>query len=272
MTDLTNKVAVITGGASGIGFALAQAYAARGASILIADIDEKALGEACAKLEGEGANAFACVADLRKPADLDGLVARALEIGPIGAVCMNAGTTATGTPIWETPQQQFDFIIDVNLRGLYNSIRSFVPALLAQSSAADLVITASMAGMVASPGSGSYSASKAGAVALAKALHGELAAAAPYIRVALLNPGMVKTNLFKTSAASFPDGGGMDTALLEGSHGALNHFGMTPEATAGWVMGALEQNRFFVFPPAGDMFSDKLLGELEQLKDAIANC
>lgn len=271
MIDLANKVAVVTGGASGIGFALAQAYGQHGVKVLIADVDEQSLNDACERLQNAGIDAVACIADLRDPASLDALAVRARELGTIGVVCMNAGISATGTSIWEMPQQQFDFIIDVNLRGLYSTIRSFVPALLGQGASADIVITASMAGMVACPMSGAYSASKAGAVALAKALHEELAATAPYVRVVLLSPGMVKTNLFKTSAVRFLNGGSVDMALIEGNHGALNHFGVPPEEVAGWVMRALEQNRFFVFPPEDDMFSGRLLCELETMKKAISN-
>jgi NAD(P)-dependent dehydrogenase (short-subunit alcohol dehydrogenase family) len=264
-----NTVAVVTGGASGIGLALAQAYGARGARILIADIDEAALSATRDCLTEAGIVAYSHIADLRNAASVHALADRASELGTISAVCLNAGVTSTGMTIWETATEILDFVLDVNLRGLHNSIRSFVPPLLAQQSQADIVITASMAGMVSVANSAAYAASKAGAVALAKALRAELASLAPHLRVALLNPGMVKTNLIRTSAAQLPAEVARDSKLTDGMHQALNDFGVTPEETATWVMRALEANRFWVLPPTKDMFSVMLLAELDELRQAL---
>jgi NAD(P)-dependent dehydrogenase (short-subunit alcohol dehydrogenase family) len=265
-----SSVAVITGGASGIGLAFARAYADRGAHVVIADIDEKAMAEAERSLTNEGA-AVDCVAvDLRDVDSLTRLADVATGIGRLSAVCLNAGVTSTGAPIWETPAQAFDFVVDVNLRGLYYSITAFVPRLIAQGGAGDLVITASMAGMVASPYSAAYAASKAGAVALAKTLRAELATAAPEIRCALLNPGMVKTNLIRTSAARQPVGAGIPDELVSGSHDALNSAGVEPSEAVSWALTALEYNNFWALPPAGDVFTGMLDLELHELRELLA--
>lgn len=269
MTGLSNTIAVVTGGASGIGFALAEAYGARGARILIADIDEKALSAACSRLTDAGYVASSCSVDLRNASSVQALADHASKLGSISAVCMNAGVTSTGPTIWETPKEIFDFVLDVNLRGLHHSIRSFVPVLLAQKTPADIVVTASMAGMVTAANSAAYAASKAGAVTLTKALRAELASVAPYLRVALLNPGMVRTNLMLTSAAQLPAHTERDPNLIEGSHQALNQFGVTAAQAATWVMRALEANRFWVLPPAEDMFSVMLVAELNELREAL---
>ncbi len=270
MATLDNTVAIVTGGASGIGLALARAYGKSGAHVLLADIDAKALQSACRQLAAENIAATSVVTDLRRAETIDEMLSRAKAIGVISAVCMNAGVTATGASIWETTTDTFDFIVDINLRGLFNTIRRVVPELLAQNSSADVVITASMAGMVTSATSGAYSASKAGAIALAKALRAELAATAPFLRVALLNPGMVKTNLLRSSAAQQPEKGAMDSDLVEGSHEAINQFGVTSDEVATWVMQALVAGRFWVFPPADDIFSIVLGEELKEVTDALS--
>jgi len=269
MADLNNTVAIITGGASGIGYALAQSYGRRGAHVLIADIDKEALKSACLTLSEEGMKATSSVTDLRNIESIRRMLGKAKALGPISAVCMNAGVTATGPTTWETTSEAFDFIVDVNLRGLFNSIKVIVPTLIEQCSPADIVITASMAGMVSSATSGAYSASKAGAIALAKALRAELVTSAPELRVALLNPGMVQTNLLRTSAANQPQQGAMDSNFVEGVHDALNQFGVTPSEVVSWVARALDEGRFWVFPPAGDMFSVVLSGEISEMREVL---
>jgi NAD(P)-dependent dehydrogenase (short-subunit alcohol dehydrogenase family) len=270
MTDPRKQsVAVVTGGASGIGLALAHAFGGQGDNVLIADLDAAAMTGAVTQLEAAGIEAHSYVVDLRDHDAVVSLAARAQELGTIRTVCMNAGVSTTGLNIWETPPQAFDFVLDVNLRGLYHSVAAFVPVLLKQERPANVVITASMAGLVASPNSASYSASKAGAVALTKALRVELANIAPHIKVALLLPGMVQTNLQRTSAAQQPAAGAMSSELVEASHNALNSFGVSPQAAASWVLAALEQNRFWVLPPDDDPFLESLIGELAELRSSI---
>lgn len=269
MAGLKNTVAIVTGGASGIGLALARAYGKRGTHVLIADIDANALQNACRQLASENIAATSVIVDLRRPEMIDEMLGKAKELGLITAVCMNAGVTSTGATIWETPPEVFDFIVDINLRGLFNTIRGVVPELLTQNTSADIVITASMAGMVTSATSGAYAASKAGAIAFAKALRAELAATAPFLRIALLNPGMVKTNLLRSSAAQQPEKGAMDPGLVEGSHEALNQLGVTSDEVAAWVVEALEVGRFWVFPPADDIFSSVLSQEIGEIAEAL---
>lgn len=137
---------------------------------------------------------------------------------------------------------------------------------MAQGSAADLVITASMAGMVTSHYSAVYAASKAGAIALAKSLRAELAIAAPSVRVALLNPGMVKTNLMRTSAARMPSVASLPDDQVLGMHDALNQAGVEPDVAVSWVLRALDKDQFWALPVAGDPFAEMLDAELAELR------
>jgi short-subunit dehydrogenase len=258
-------LAVITGGASGIGLAFARAYAARGMHVLIGDIDPMAMDRAATELRKNGSAVTTSVVDLQDCESVAAFGAAAREQGTMTAVCLNAGVTSAGTTVWDTAVGTFDFLLGVNLRGLFHSIKAFVPTLIAQGTSADIVITASMAGMVASPYSGAYSASKAGAIALAKSLRAELQMTAPALRLALLNPGMVKTNLIRSSAAQLPRDGSMSEDLVNGSHAALNQGGVAPEVAVAWALEALADNRFWALPSEGDPFRKVLADELAEI-------
>ena len=204
--------------------------------------------------------------DLQDAASVAHLGEVASGLGSLVAVCLNAGVTSTGSTVWETADATHDFVVGVNLLGLFHSIKTFVPKLVAQGSAADLVITASMAGMVTSPYSAVYAASKAGAIALAKSLRAELAIAAPSVRVALLNPGMVKTNLMRTSAARMPSVASLPDDQVLGMHDALNQAGVEPDVAVSWVLRALDKDQFWALPVAGDPFAEMLDAELAELR------
>ncbi|CAA0124490.1 1-deoxy-11-beta-hydroxypentalenate dehydrogenase [Mycolicibacterium vanbaalenii] len=190
------------------------------------------------------------------------------EMGPIAAVCLNAGVMASGSPAWEIKPELVDFVMSVNLRSLFGCVAAFVPRLIAQSRPAELIITASMAGLTAVPFSAAYAASKAGAIALAKSLRIELEQTAPSVRLALLNPGMVATNLIRTSAVRGPLGNGPDPTT-DGMHEALNAAGVNPDDAVGWAFDALRDGTFWALPPARDPFVGVLTAELDQLKAAL---
>jgi NAD(P)-dependent dehydrogenase (short-subunit alcohol dehydrogenase family) len=263
------SVALVTGGASGIGLGLARALGARGLQVVVADVDAARLEDAVAGLATSGINAVAHPVDLRDREAVVALVDRARALGTLSAACLNAGVSYSGSTIWETPPGAFDFVLGINLHGLVNSVAAVVPALIGQEAPAQLVITASMAGMVGIPTSAAYAASKAAAVSVAKSLRGELATAAPFVTVTCLNPGMVATNLQRTSAALQPAGAGMGDAFVEESHAALNSLGASADDVAGWALDAADHGRFWVFPPAGDPFRDMLVVELEELGEAL---
>src|SRR5271168_1572373 len=260
------RVAVVTGGASGIGLAFARSYAAKGAHIVIGDIDESAMEQARAQLSESGATVDCVRVDLQDAASVTHLGDVASDLGPLSAVCLNAGVAASGTPVWETPDSTYEFVLGVNLRGLFHSIKTFVPILVEQGVGADLVITASMGGMVATPYGGAYAASKAAAIALAKSLRAELSTVAPAVRIAVLNPGVVATNLIRTSAARLPGGTAMSVELVEGSHDFLNQTGVEPDVAVSWALRALEDGTFWALPPTEDPFAQMLAAEHAEIR------
>ncbi len=262
--------ALVTGGASGIGLALARRLLADREAVVLVDRDPASLDTARAELAAAGATLDTVQADVTASSPLAEAVALAATHGPLTTVCLNAGVSATGPALWETPDELFDFAVSVNLRGLLHCIRDTVPALIAHGEPAQLVITASMAGLVASPHSASYAASKAGAVAVAKALRAELAAVAPQITVTVLNPGMVKTNLARTSAAHQGDAA-MSDDITEMAHEALNTYGLEPAVVAAMALDAAAAGHFWVIPPPGDPFRDALVAELQELSSLLSS-
>jgi short-subunit dehydrogenase len=268
--DLDGGVAVVTGAASGIGFALGDALAKRGATVVLSDVDAAALADAGRQLTDAGRNVGCVAADVTDQQSVADLLRSASALGPVVVACLNAGVTTTGPATWLTDAAALDFVMRVNLVGVLNGIRSAVPAMVEHGRPGGLVITASMAGMVASPNSAVYSASKAAVVALAKSLRAELATAAPQLRVTVLNPGMVKTNLMRTSARFAPPTGGLTSDMVEVSHDALNTLGEEPDAIAAAALDALDAGEFWAFPAAGDPFVASLQAELAELEAALA--
>jgi short-subunit dehydrogenase len=263
-------IVVVSGGASGIGMALGRAFSRQGSSVVLADVDEETLTPVVEDFKASGFNASGFHVDLRDPDAVSRLAEFALGRGTIETVCLNAGVSYSGPTIWETPRSIWDFVFGVNCFALVNQLASFVPILIRQNSPANIVITASMAGTVGLPTSAAYAASKAAAVSLAKSLRGELAMTAPFLKVALLNPGMVQTNLQRTSSGLQPAEVEVDQNFVETSHSTLNDFGASPTDVADWVIDALDAGRFWVFPPGEDPFLAMLTTEVAELGDALS--
>ena len=265
MGEFRERVAVVTGAASGIGFALAQALGERDAHVVMSDIDPSTLDAAGAALKARGLDVRCVTADVSDQGSIDALADAAGAVGPIEIACFNAGVSCTGATVWETDDATLDFVLGINLWGVVHSARAFIPRMIQHGRPGHVVITASMAGLVTSPTSGAYAASKAAAVAMAKAMRAELATSAPQLHVTLLNPGMVKTNLMRTSANRQPSTGAMTEEIVEMSHGALNSMGVDPVEAARWTLDTMESGRFWAFPPHGDLFVNALRAELAEL-------
>src|SRR5687768_161009 len=132
MQDVTGKVAVVTGAASGIGLALCQRFAAEGMKVVLADIEAQALERARAELPSQ-AEALAVVTDVSSAEQMDALAARTLErFGAVHVVCNNAGVSAGG-PMWTLSTSDWQWVLGVNLWGVIHGIRVFAPALVAQN-------------------------------------------------------------------------------------------------------------------------------------------
>ena len=193
MDDLNGKVAFVTGAASGIGLALAKALATEGCKVVLADIEAEPLEQAEKEISGSGAEALAVQCDVSDPASVSAAADRAIEaFGKIHILCNNAGVAPSGA-LDETTPEDWKWGLGVNLMGAVHGIQSIVPRIKAQGEGGHVVNTASIAGLIALPTLGIYTATKYAIVGISETLHGELAPEG--IGVSVLCPSFVKTRL-----------------------------------------------------------------------------
>jgi len=195
------RVAVVTGGASGIGYALAAAAAHRGLRVVLSDVRADALEAAAERLRESGAVVMTVVADVSQPADIDRLARTAFALGSVQLVCSNAGIVVLGRA-WELTAADWERVMDVNFMATVHMVRAFVPRLLEAGLPAQLLVTGSMASVTARPGISPYVAAKHALLGLCESLNQELAAVSPDVGVTLLLPGKVATGM---SREDYPD-------------------------------------------------------------------
>jgi len=199
MKEFKDKVAVITGAASGIGRALAERCAQEGMKVVLADIEEAALNQAENELRATGARVLSVRTDVSKAGDIELLARKTLDtFGAVHLLFNNAGVGA-GSTIWESTLADWEWVIGVNLWGLIHGIRIFVPIMLAQDTECHIVNTASLAGLLPYHPSSPYQVSKYGAVALSENLYISLAQMKSKIKTSVLCPGWVKTRIMDSA-------------------------------------------------------------------------
>ena len=200
LIDLKNRTAIVTGGARGIGFAIAQRMLASGATVVLWDVDAAALDKAGAALQGQSKDdngngrVHAAVVDVTDAAAIERAVAADLrEVGKIDILVNNAGITGGNAPLWELAPGVWRRVVEVNLIAPYLTCRAVVPHMV-RAGYGRIVNVASIAGKEGNPNASHYSASKAGLIALTKSLAKELAATG--VLVNCVTPAAAKTELF----------------------------------------------------------------------------
>ena len=261
MKSFSGKVAVITGGASGIGLALAEAFGAEGMKLVLGDVEQGALDLAVAALIGKGFEAIGVRCDVARFEQVQALADAALaRFGEIHIVCNNAGVSITG-PIFEMSLDDWRWVYGVNVWGVIHGIKAFVPILMRQGEEAHVINTASLAGFNGTGDHSPYCSSKAAVVSISQSLFNEMAAFDTKIGVSVVCPGMVNTPINK-SWRNRPQGDkawsereSQDDAFVKGSE-SFQAAGVPPSEIARLTLDAVKEGRFYVFN--GDRWSGYL--------------
>ncbi|MEE4251735.1 MAG: SDR family NAD(P)-dependent oxidoreductase [Alcanivoracaceae bacterium] len=259
MKDFNNKVAVITGGGSGLGKALAEAAVKRGMKVVLADVNAKALEQTLEALRAQGADVIGEVLDVTAAAAVAALAERTQQhFGPANLVFNNAGVASAGL-IWESSDQDWDWLLAVNVKGVANGLRAFTPQMLAAAKGdADyqgcIVNTASLAGVLTGPAMGVYSVSKHAVMAMSECLYHDLSLLTNQVTAAVLSPSYVATNIgqcYHVRPQQWANNEGptrsqMATAAI--AQNDLDNGSLSAEQVAEITFNAVEQGRFYIFP------------------------
>jgi len=245
------QVAVVTGGTSGIGLALADLLVRRGVNVMLADIRENAIPVAVDALSGHRGAAAGVQADVSVEADLDAVADATLErFGRVDLVCNNAGVVCEQSPTWEQRPETWRWLIDVKLMGVVNGVRTFAPLLIAQGSG-HFLNTASAGGLMPLPSLAPYNATMHAVVGLTETLNVELRSVSAQLGATVLCPGMVDTPLGPNSAALAPPGA---VAVPSDRNDDAMRGAISPAVVAAAALDAVEAGRVHAIVGPGTEF------------------
>ena len=254
MKAFQGKVAVVTGAASGIGRALAERCAQEGMKVVLADIEEPALMQTSRDLAAQGAQTLAVPTDVSQAGEVETLARKAFETySAVHLLCNNAGVGG-GKSAWESTLADWEWVLGVNLWGVIHGIHFFVPRMLEQRSEGHIVNTASMAGLTYGPGQSIYKVSKHGVVSLSETLYYELALRGASLKVSVLCPGLVSTNILdaqRNRPARLQDAS-VNEPLSPQAEAVVQRFqqavreAMPPGQVADIVFEAIREERFYI--------------------------
>lgn len=273
MKEFKNKVAVVTGAASGIGRAIAERLATEEMKVVLADVEENALFSTEKELLERGAKVKGIRTDVTDQKDVQLLAQKTLEeFGAVHILCNNAGVFGDFAPIWKQNVEEWEWVLGVNLWGVIHGIRSFVPIMIDQKVECHIINTSSMAGLFSMPLVSLYHVSKHAVITLTESLYHELKMQKTKLKASVLCPGMVKTNFMesdrnKPSAHTTPDAEHDEMKKIW--HDAYSNFiagGMPPSEVADKMLEAIKEDKFYIFPSTGplEIYRSQFEGLLNQ--------
>jgi NAD(P)-dependent dehydrogenase (short-subunit alcohol dehydrogenase family) len=254
MKEFQGKVAVVTGAASGIGRALAERCAKEEMKVVLADIEEQALMQASRDLAAQGAQVLAVPTDVSQAGEVETLARKAFETYSAVHLLFNNAGVGAGKSAWESSLAAWEWVLGVNLWGVIHGIHFFVPRMLEQRSEGHIVNTASMAGLTYGPGQSIYKVSKHGVVSLSETLYYELALRGASLKVSVLCPGLVSTNILdaqRNRPARLQDAS-VKEPLSPQAEAVVQRFqqavreAMPPGQVADIVFEAIREERFYI--------------------------
>jgi len=272
MREFRDRVAVVTGAASGIGRALAERFLAEGARVVLADVEQPAL-EATLRELGAAGEVLGVPTDVTRAEDVAALAEATLgAFGAVHVVCNNAGVFAGG-PAWECPIEDYEWVLGVNTWGVIHGVRTFVPILLKQGAPAHILNTASMAALTALPFASIYHMSKHAVLAYSECLYHELAMKGGRVGVSVLCPELVATGIAgaeRNRPARFappdPSASSPERQLVEQAIAARTASGVPPAALAERAIEGIRAGRFYIL--ADDVWRDCCNTRLDDIRAA----
>jgi NAD(P)-dependent dehydrogenase (short-subunit alcohol dehydrogenase family) len=253
MKHFKDRVAVVTGAASGIGLALAERFAAEGMKVVMADIEGAALATAAERLRGKAPAVLATPVDVSRPEDVERLARETYQaFGAAHVLCNNAGVAVIGA-VHEHTLADWQWVINVNLWGVIHGVRAFLPRMLAGGDEGHIVNTASMAGLTTAPFMSVYDVTKHGVVALSESMYKELQVTGSPIGVSVVCPGLIDTNIMRSSRnrpealAEAGKAGPMAQAFGQSLADRLAG-GYPPSEVAAQVAQGIREDRFYIVP------------------------
>ena len=267
MREFSGKSAVVTGGASGIGLAIARRLARAGMRLVLADVEEQALAAAVDELKSAGASAIGVATDVTRFESLQALEREALSaFGPVHLLCNNAGVGAQeDVPLWELPLSDWRWTFAVNVWGVIHGVKAFLPGMLAHGEEGHVVNTSSgNGGLVLIAGTPIYSTSKSAVSTLTETLHLQLTQQGARIRASVLYPGphLVTSNIFTARRNRLPEferetEQAAPPITLETIRSLAKQAGMdlqttTPEEVAESCFDGLQRDAYYLLPESED--------------------
>ena len=272
MERFTGRTAVITGAGSGLGLALARALANEGAHLVLADINAHDLAAAEASLRPTKAEITSVVTDVAWEGSVNALAEQArAHFGAIHLLFNNAGVAISG-PIWEHTAADWQWVLGVNLLGVVNGVRAFVPSMLQQIEASHIVNTASVAGLISPPGFSAYTVTKHAVVAYSEVLYQDLVKANAKIGVSVLCPAYFPTRISDSARnrpAALRDrdaGSAAENEAAAQTRAAVERGKLSADDIARITLDGVRAGRFYILPhpnikPSIEWRMQDILGE-----------
>ena len=267
MKEFRGKIAVITGGASGIGFGIAERCVQEGMKVVLADINMEDLKQAEARLTAMGGTVMTVPTDVAKRSDVEKLAEKTLEtFGAVHLLFNNAGVGGPSSPPWEARWSDWEWVLGINLWGVIHGVKIFTPIMIAQNTECHIVNTASLAGLTGYHPPVCYSVSKHAVVALSENLYVSLAQRNIPVKVSLLCPNTVKTKIMTNSKIwldaqknELPPLNAYEQTFWEATKSGIDA-GISPEEVADHVFRAIRDEKFYILthPEANPLIQNRV--------------
>jgi NAD(P)-dependent dehydrogenase (short-subunit alcohol dehydrogenase family) len=252
MKIFKNRVAVVTGAASGIGRGMAEIFIEAGMKVVLADVDEVKLQNTFKTFQDAGAEVLCVPTDVSKPDQVEKLANETMDaFGAVHLLCNNAGVGVGGQHSWEIPFECWSWVLGVNLMGVIHGIHYFMPIMLEQAEA-HIVNTSSIAGLLSNAINIPYGVSKHGVVALTESLHHELQMLGANVKVSVLCPGTVNTDIMDSSERNrpadipAPPELSEEEAVFRDAYKTWIEHGLDPKAVGRQVLEAIKEEHLYI--------------------------